>query len=693
MVESAERASGFTPAAWDKWDGYNPLGQAALVLFLFITHFLVVTILITVLTNSFMAIVQNANDEHQYVFAVNTISMVKSDALFSYIAPANIIAWLLTPLRSCLPFRQYVKLNRTTIKFTHFPLLFGICAYERLFLKQSIYDSTDHMEQRGRDNSQLHAFNTKGANNLFSPNPPRHRERSVATHQDRALDAVFHRPLRHQDSAITHGTGRTSSRRPKTENIDTWFSKMGPENPASPPAEQDRKVVDRLERPRTMQRRVTPKRRERRNFSVTSMSIASDPEDFRSLSVERPPRILEEAEWLDAPIDDSIQLAGEDGDDELVTHDEHENEEMSLNSKVLDGPTNEAQDYFHLKTPVESRTPQPIAPLSQTPEDRVISFAQTTPPSQIRPNTPRTRRPHQRNLSTNTILYNPVVNTSAPSSAGRTAVRLAENEKPRPRRITPPNEKQNASSPTARSKPPKRMRPVMPDRKAFQSAPNLAGLLMFDDPQDRYRNREASSSIRRAPSYHMDLVSDLGDNKAVGGHFVGALPASYAAHMGFMGAGEDGVGGSNHPRRRQAPSQDSEDQTRMGKLVLARMNNLEDSFREVLKEVKHWRRGSADGKSTPASGIGAGAGAGAGSASGASVVPTTPGRRRTRGGSGGGGGERERERERDGKLGKKRREGEWVEESGSASEVRAPQQLQQQQLKLGEEEEAKGSSI
>lgn len=107
---------GYTPAAWETWAHYNVLGKAMMTLFLFICHFLIVTILITVLTNSFMAIVQNANEEHQFVFAVNAISMVKSDALFSYVAPTNVIAWFLTPLRFALPFRQYVKLNRTVIK-------------------------------------------------------------------------------------------------------------------------------------------------------------------------------------------------------------------------------------------------------------------------------------------------------------------------------------------------------------------------------------------------------------------------------------------------------------------------------------------------------------------------------------------------------------------------------------------------
>lgn len=64
---------GFTPAAWEIWDGYNLLGKAILTFFLVICHFLIVTILITVLTNSFMAVVQNANEEHQFVFAVNTM--------------------------------------------------------------------------------------------------------------------------------------------------------------------------------------------------------------------------------------------------------------------------------------------------------------------------------------------------------------------------------------------------------------------------------------------------------------------------------------------------------------------------------------------------------------------------------------------------------------------------------------------
>jgi hypothetical protein len=34
---------GYTPAAWELWDEFNPLGKGLLTLFLFICHFLVVT--------------------------------------------------------------------------------------------------------------------------------------------------------------------------------------------------------------------------------------------------------------------------------------------------------------------------------------------------------------------------------------------------------------------------------------------------------------------------------------------------------------------------------------------------------------------------------------------------------------------------------------------------------------------------
>ncbi|KAI9877071.1 MAG: hypothetical protein M1830_004867, partial [Pleopsidium flavum] len=217
---------GFTPAAWESWGKYNLLGKSILTLFLFITHFLVVTILITVLTNSFMAIVQNANEEHQFVFAVNTISMVKSDALFSYIAPTNIIGWVLTPLRYFLPFRQFVKINRTVIKATHFPVLVIIYAYERMILRSATFEATELIEQRGGLTARIVAFDGPGPN-VFRPRRTRLREPSVATSQkDRALDEVFRRPFK---GTMLRDTQQRGERRKASNVVDSWMRKLGPD--------------------------------------------------------------------------------------------------------------------------------------------------------------------------------------------------------------------------------------------------------------------------------------------------------------------------------------------------------------------------------------------------------------------------------------------------------------------------------
>ena len=91
----------------------------------------------------------------------------------------------------------------------------------------------------------------------------------------------------------------------------------------------------------------------------------------------------------------------------------------------------------------------------------------------------------------------------------------------------------------------------------------------------------------RRSSLTMDLGSDLGDNKAAGGGFVGAVPPSLATQMAYATAGM---------RARKAAQRDEDDQSRMSKLMLARMNTLEEGFRDVIQEVRSMRREGAGGK-------------------------------------------------------------------------------------------------
>lgn len=270
---------GFSPAAWALWEEYNPLGKTILTIFLFICHFVIITILITVLTNSFMGIVQNAYQEHQFLFAVNAISMVKSDALFSYVAPTNLLAWVITPLRYLMPFRQFVRINRTIIKVTHLPILFTICLYEKTILSSHVIELTDPV---GLPAPEISARARRPRNSRLKPFTSRARglvrEPSVATyHKDRALEEVFQGLFKDESMRrpINPIQGKESS-----NIVKTWMQGMG-SGPVNPPDEQDPKEVDRLERlPKRLrfpfQRRL---QESLRDFTETSRSVASNPEE------------------------------------------------------------------------------------------------------------------------------------------------------------------------------------------------------------------------------------------------------------------------------------------------------------------------------------------------------------------------------------------------------------------------------
>lgn len=569
---------GFTPAGWARWDHYNFLGKAILTLFLFICHFLIVTILITVLTNSFMAIVQNADEEHQFVLAVNTISMVKSDALFSYIAPTNIIAWILVPLRFVLPLRQFVQVNRTVIKVTHFPVLFIIYAYERTILQGTAFGPTDLIEQRGRSAAEGQAFQGHaGKLSLFSPKQNRIREPSVATfHKDRALEEVFRRPFR-DDTLRDARKGR--DRRTTSNVVNNWMHGMGPDGKAGTPIEQDRTVLDQLEARRVAHRDSQLRLRSwraggRRDYTAATMSVVSDPEDNRIHGSSR--RFIAPRHDSDLPamgMDDLPEQTDADGDDELVTNDEDEN--MTLDRRPVMTPEFHPQ---HAQSPITSYFPP--APSSRSPTPRISTPLPSSqhnkiksPPRQnVTPKEPAfAGRGHKRNFSTTTVLHDPLPRKNESSSSSS----------PSRKAITARNSARNSGARTPGSagrRTPKRplegfgrIRPIMPPRPAYRSTPNLEGMLMLD-----------SDRARRETNLAIELGSDIGDNKALSGGFVGAVPSSFATQMAFatgaIRAGQAVVASGN------------EDQRMMGRLMLSRMNTLEEGFRDMLNEVKNWRK-------------------------------------------------------------------------------------------------------
>ena len=566
---------GFVPAAWERWSTVNVLGKGILVLFLFVCHFLIVTILITVLTNSFMAVVQNANDEHQFVFAVNTISMVKSDALFSYVAPTNVIAWLLAPLRFVLPFRQFVRLNRTVIKATHFPVLFAICAYEKIILRRTALEPTEAIEQRGRDAATRRYKTTTTGLHAFTPSQSKLREPSVATfYKDRALDEVFRRPFR---GDTIRKKPKSRDRRTTSHVVDNWMQNMGSEGTGTPPAEQDPSVLDTLENRRPLHRYSVRRRQGlNRDFSATTMSIASDPENFIG---RRPPRRPvgrhDNSDLVNMSMEDVPEQTDDagDGDDELIT-----NDDLTVDRSQNGGRHDETGDtqqpgYFRHKAAFDSlrkpfQTSLSIAELGGEEPGKGDIFGPL-------------RRAHGRNYSTTTtVLYKPKTKTpesSSSSSNMKAANNSVKNNGTGAETRTPGSSGRRTPKrlPTNIS----RARPIMPPRSFFQTTPNIGGMLMLD----------SQLGGRRRSFSGLDIASDLGDNKAIGGALVGGVPASFATQNGFA---------TNVMRAKQAAAaEDKEDQRMMSKLMLARMKTLEEGFSEVLKEVKDWRR-EESGKST-----------------------------------------------------------------------------------------------
>ncbi|KAI8635227.1 hypothetical protein F5Y19DRAFT_4761 [Xylariaceae sp. FL1651] len=569
---------GFTPAAWDVWPEYTFMGRILLIFFLIICHFLVVTILITVLTNSFMAIASNAKEEHQFLFAINTISMVKNDALFSYIAPANILAWVLIPLRYVMPIRQFILLNRTVIKLTHWPLLFCIFVYEKYFLASSIYEPTDLVEGFGRSKSRAISLADPSSRSigLFSPNI-RTREESIAGFQkDKALDEVFRR----QPDANTIRTQRRQERRKTQTAIRNWM-------------DQSDEIGERLShwptidsRPSHSLRRMSMTRDLPRRFRILSdvRSAASDPADLISNSGFPPIR----AGGLDGQTTEqqSKDLTDADGDDELVTNDEDEDDEMAGESRQenqshADGD----EDYF--TTPMASRR--------DTLDPSSIDSAKHRPVATISPRpggVTRRQGLHSRTLSTNTILYNPQEASSHGPSPPVISEELRD-PRPRPRtsRLIPAIEQSTPSG----TRSPRRttqhiaQNPARPRPIPMKSAPNRATLLTVDPGRQQ---QKLSSSVN---SDIMGLLADANNE-------FGAVPASFATQMAMA------TGQFRKPQ--PTGSTEHENADRMGRLVLARMKTLQESFADVVREVQLMRsavptaQNSADDDSWRGSGVG-----------------------------------------------------------------------------------------
>ncbi|KAH8589498.1 hypothetical protein B0O99DRAFT_636646 [Bisporella sp. PMI_857] len=116
-------------------DFHKVLGPLLMITFAFLGNTLFLTLLVAMLSNDFSTIVANATTEIQYRRAVVTFGGVKSDSIFAYQPPFNIMAvCLLLPLKFMVSPRWFHKINVAAIRTLNAPLLLIICLYEQRYL-------------------------------------------------------------------------------------------------------------------------------------------------------------------------------------------------------------------------------------------------------------------------------------------------------------------------------------------------------------------------------------------------------------------------------------------------------------------------------------------------------------------------------------------------------------------------------
>lgn len=257
--DSTDPVSPLTTGLWMVWvwfgldgtgivksvDFHYILGPILMVSFAILGNTLFLTILVSTLSDSFAKIARHATGEIQFRRAVLTFQAVKSDAIFSYPPPFNVLALvILLPMKLVLNARWFHKVNITLIRILNAPLLLFVGIWERQYLWPTADRSTRSIEQRLRSLGKFSWFHVHGdIDAVFDAPPPdfvdkpsdvlesRRRKsiRAVAPEEeeDFTLRPKFQPPVRQQRRASTPGdSGRSVSRGIKGSTEDTTDSRL-----------------------------------------------------------------------------------------------------------------------------------------------------------------------------------------------------------------------------------------------------------------------------------------------------------------------------------------------------------------------------------------------------------------------------------------------------------------------------------
>jgi len=202
------------------------LGPLLMVMFAFLGNTLFLTILVSMLSHTFSNIVQNANSEIQFRRAVLTLEGVKSDAIFAYQPPLNVLALLiLLPLKLVVSPRWFHKVNVTAIRVLNAPILLIIGWYDRKFLwKPAKPKAYEQLQSKARSRLPFWDFSRFSVHGdiqaVFDSEPPasifEHLSDDEGSDDD---DTEFEVRRRFSLNGKQNGTSRKVSRKDSTASM------------------------------------------------------------------------------------------------------------------------------------------------------------------------------------------------------------------------------------------------------------------------------------------------------------------------------------------------------------------------------------------------------------------------------------------------------------------------------------------
>lgn len=118
---------------FDVAEEISPLfGPPVMLIFVTLTNILLITSLISLLSNSLSKVLDHARDEYSFVYSVYVLEASSSNRLTYFLPPLNLIPLVIRPLRLILPSERLRSVRIVMLKATHLPHVFVIWAFEKL---------------------------------------------------------------------------------------------------------------------------------------------------------------------------------------------------------------------------------------------------------------------------------------------------------------------------------------------------------------------------------------------------------------------------------------------------------------------------------------------------------------------------------------------------------------------------------